>query len=370
MKAPPRRICFVTGTRAEFGLMRTALRSDRRHPDLELQIIATGMHLDPRHGRGVAQLKSEGWNIDATVPWPPANDPTSVAVRTGQATIGLARVYERLESDVVLVVGDRVEAFAAASAAHLSHRILAHVHGGDRALGQLDDSLRHAITKLSHLHFPATKQSANRLERMGEDRWRIHHVGSPGNDGITASAVPWKTLTKNFPALRRRRYALLVLHPTDPDPKIEQARATLLLKLTREAGFEQIVIIHPNNDPGAAGILRAWSSAKSEIVTILPDVPRDLYLSLLANAAALIGNSSSGIIESAAFATPTLDIGPRQAGRERPANVIHSHWSTRKLRRPSTASIPRNAPAAPPKTTPTPATAPAAALLKPLPPCP
>src|SRR5205823_3026318 len=157
----PRTICFVTGTRADFGLMQSTLRAIAAHPNLRLQIIATGMHLDPAHGRTIDQIGRDGFKVDATVPWKPAgSNLTLLAQETGAATALLAAAYAKLNSDIILVVGDRVEAFAAATAAHLSGKILAHVHGGDRAQGQVDDTLRHAITKLAHIHFPATKQSA------------------------------------------------------------------------------------------------------------------------------------------------------------------------------------------------------------------
>ena len=172
-----RRVCFVTGTRAEFGLMRSTLDAIRRHARLRLQLVCTGMHLDPAHGRTVETIRADGWPVDAEVPWGNEHSPlgsangspTHNARSTGTAMAALAEAYEALGSDVVVVVGDRVEAFAAAAAAHVAHVPVAHVHGGDRALGQVDDSLRHAISKLAHVHFPATRQSAQRLKRLGED---------------------------------------------------------------------------------------------------------------------------------------------------------------------------------------------------------
>src|SRR5437762_2002209 len=133
----------------------------------------------------------------------------NVARATGEAMAAMAQAFDRLHSDIVLVTGDRVEPFAAASAAHLSGRIVAHVHGGDRALGQVDDTLRHAITKLAHVHFPATPASAQRLRKLGEDPWRIHRVGSPGIDSIAAQAMTFPELRAEFPSLARRRFALL-----------------------------------------------------------------------------------------------------------------------------------------------------------------
>ena len=183
-----RRICFVTGTRAEFGLVQSVLAAIESHPKLQLQLIVTGMHLSRRHGRSVDSIHQR---IDAVVPWSSGDvSPLRIAQRTGHAIARLAEEFERLQSDIVLIVGDRVEAFAAASAGHISGKIVAHVHGGDRALGQVDDSLRHAITKLSHLHFAATNESAQRIAKLGEDRHRIFTVGAPGIDEIADAASP------------------------------------------------------------------------------------------------------------------------------------------------------------------------------------
>ena len=143
--------------------MRSVLKSIESDPRLKLQIVATGMHLDRRHGRTLEQIP----NVTAIVDWPKS----SRAIAVGTAISKLSKTFATLKPDIVLVVGDRVEAFAAAAAAHLGDIAVAHVHGGDRALGQMDDSLRHAITKLAHIHFPATPRSARRLEKMGEDRW-------------------------------------------------------------------------------------------------------------------------------------------------------------------------------------------------------
>jgi UDP-hydrolysing UDP-N-acetyl-D-glucosamine 2-epimerase len=314
----------VTGTRAEFGLMQITLRAIQAHPALELQLLVTGMHLDRAHGRSVNAIRNEGWRVDATVPWPRATTPSSSAMSTGAAMAGIAKAFERLRSDVVLVVGDRVEAFAAAAAGHVGGRVVAHVHGGDRALGQVDDSLRHAITKLAHVHFPATAKSAERLIRLGEDRWRVRRVGSPGVDGIREAAASPREVAIAIPGLKRHQFALLVLHPTVTDESVERCTAEMVLRATRSAGFRHIVIVHPNNDPGGRGIAGCWDAhSDDERLIIRRDIARPLFLGLMRDAAVLVGNSSSGIIEAASFGTPVVDIGPRQAGRERSANVTH-----------------------------------------------
>ena len=327
-----RTICFVTGTRADFGLMQSTLRAIASHPKLALQLIVTGMHLDAAHGRTINDIKRSGWRVDAIVPWKPAkNDLSALAVETGKATARLADAFARLDPDIVLVLGDRVEAFAAATAAHLSGRILAHIHGGDRAQGQVDDSLRHALTKLAHLHFPATRQSAERIARLGEDAWRIRTVGAPGLDRITADALEWEEHQPQTHARRRGGYALLILHPTDADNELEYQRAKMLIRACLDAGVLEIVAVDPNNDPGSQGIVRALREAGG--VTRHSNLGRGAFLGLLRDAAMLVGNSSAGIIEAASFGTPVLDIGPRQAGRERGANVTTVPFNPTAVRR-------------------------------------
>ena len=296
--------------------MRLVLRAIQSDPGLQLQIIVTGMHLDSRHGRTIEQIQNDGWPIDAVVDW---NDPSRAAA-VGKAIAALSKTFKRLKPDIVLIVGDRVEALAAATAAHLDDITVAHVHGGDRALGQMDDSLRHAISKLAHLHFPATRKSARRLEKMGEDRWRIHRAGSPGIDGIKLIAASPAKLAREFPGLKQ--FALVVLHPMDADDSLEFRRAAMISNAIRKAGISRAVVIYPNNDPGSRGIIRKWASLSGDPrFTVRPDVPRDIFLGLLCDAVVLVGNSSSGIIEAASFHTPVIDIGDRQLGRERCGDV-------------------------------------------------
>lgn len=323
-----RRICFVTGTRAEFGLMRSTLSAIAANESLELQLIVTGMHLDRACGRSVNAIAAEGWRIDAIIPWKRGDGTeTASAVAAGRAIAALAPAFARLQTDIVLVAGDRVEAFAAASAAHIAGKIVAQVHGGDRALGLIDDSLRHAIAKLAHLHFPATAASAERLSRLGENPWRIFQTGSPAIDEIAAGPAPWPVVARQFPRLARKRYALLALHPQTNDAAKEQSNANLLLRSVNRSGFAGIVIVYPNNDPGSDGIRAAWDAVRDDPAVIARrDLPRATYLALLRDAAVLAGNSSSGIIEAASFGTPVLDLGDRQAGRERGGNVIHANF--------------------------------------------
>jgi GDP/UDP-N,N'-diacetylbacillosamine 2-epimerase (hydrolysing) len=313
--------------------MEGTLRAIQGRRELELQLVVTGMHLDRRHGRTVDEIRRDGWRVDAVVPWRPAGDDlTKLAEQTGAAGARLARAFDRLGSDIVLAVGDRVEAFAAASAGHLCGRLVAHVHGGDRALGQVDDALRHAITKLAHVHFAATSESADRILRLGEDRRRVHLVGSPGLDGLREQALSWSAHQPITLAGKRLRYALVVLHPTSADEAAEHRRAAMILAACRRFDFEEIHVVWPNNDPGARGIVRCWKEHPHAIAMWHENLMRPAFLGLLRDAAVLVGNSSSGIIEAASFGTPVIDVGDRQKGRLAGENVTNVPFNERALR--------------------------------------
>ncbi|MGN6726682.1 MAG: UDP-N-acetylglucosamine 2-epimerase [Tepidisphaeraceae bacterium] len=317
-----RRVLYVTGTRAEFGLMRQTLAAIKSHPALQLQFVVTGMHLSRAHGHTIDGIRADGWTIDAKIPWKDATAQTA-----GDAMRRMADAFDRLKPDIVLLAGDRVEPFSAAGAAALAGLCIAHVHGGDRAQGQLDDSLRHAITKLSHLHFPATRASAERLYQLGEDRFRIHLVGTPGLDGVKALARQGDPA-----ACPTTPFALIALHPDTPVESLQAARAIELAAAAKSAGIERAVVVYPNNDPGWHGIARAWERRLPAGWTPHRDLPRPTFLRCLREAALLIGNSSSGIIEAATFGTPVINIGDRQRGRQRSANVIDVDWNPKALR--------------------------------------
>ncbi len=351
------RIAFVTGTRAEYGLMVRVLRAIERHPRLELHVVVTGMHLDRSLGHTLDDVAADRWQRLHTVAWKQQDTPVSTAAATGRAITALSKLFATLQIDTALVVGDRVEAFAAATAAHLCRIRVAHVHGGDRALGQVDDALRHAITKLAHLHFAATDDSARRIIRLGENPAHVHVVGSPGVEDITREALPWCEVSAELAKLSRpisgagragrrhdapparRGYALLALHPVDPDARIERMRTLTILRALAAHGPGRVVAIGPNNDPGSGGIVAALAEAMEmggdvmPVLTVVPSAPREMFLGLLNHAALLIGNSSSGIIEAGSFGTPVINVGPRQQGRLHGSNVTHSGYDLRGLAR-------------------------------------
>jgi len=348
-----RRICVVTGTRAEYGVLRTVMRAIDRHPRLELQLIVTGMHLLRRFGHTVDDIRADGWRIDAMVRMQSGRDDAiAEAEAVGRGIQGIARALRRLRSDVVLVTGDRVEAFAGAAAGACARRCVAHIHGGDRALGDVDDLLRHAITKLAHVHFVATRDAARRVRRLGEEPGRIFRVGAPGLDEIRAIRKPSAAqLREMLGGNDVREYAMIVQHPWGRPAEQERRDMLATLSAVQAAGLSG-VILYPNSDPGHSGIIQAveeWVSGcgvpasaprssgpgarvpggRTRFPGLKPglcdpspvrwfvtrSLDRDTYIRLLKGARVLVGNSSSGIIESAAAGVPAVNIGPRQRGR-------------------------------------------------------
>lgn len=317
-----RRVLVVTGSRAEFGLLEPVMRAVDAHPALDLRVAVAGSHLvgAARTGREVEAR----WPIAATVPMQGDEPRTRLAdaAALGRGVVGFAGAIADLGPAWVVVLGDRIEAFAAAGAASVAGVAVAHLHGGDRAEGIADDAVRHAITKLAHLHLPATDESARRLIRMGEDPARVRVVGSPAIDDL-ARHEPMPD--ERWRALGQPEAALL-LHPVGRDDDAEAADARAILESVR--GVRPLALA-PNHDPGRAGIDRVWREAhdRGEIAAFVEHLPRAEFVGLLKRLASsggvLVGNSSAGLIEAAALRVPVVDIGPRQGGRQRPGNVLH-----------------------------------------------
>ena len=321
--ADRRRVAVVTGTRAEFGLLAPVMRAVRDHPGLALRTVVAGAHFLPP--AETWREVEEAFGVDARVPMqrPGATGRIADAEALGEGVAGCAREFARLGPSWVVVLGDRTEAFAAAAAASIAGIAVAHLHGGDRAEGVADEAMRHAITKLAHLHLPATQESAGRIARMGEDAWRVRVVGSPAMDGL-AGVRPLGDA--EFQRLGSPD-AVFLMHPVGRSDDDEARDAAAVLAGLRG---RRVLALAPNFDPGREGIARAIREAG---VSAIDHLPRGVWLSLLRRLAdaeprgVLVGNSSAGLIEAAGLggsgtALAVVDIGPRQAGRERAANVI------------------------------------------------
>lgn len=315
-----RRIAVVTGTRADYGLLRSTMEAIDRHANLSLDVVAAGMHLLPKFGRTVDEIVRDGWRVAARVRMQRGDDGAlDQAEGLGRGVAGIARFLEKAQTNIVVVLGDRVEAIAGALAAVTTGRFVAHVHGGDRAPGDFDEGIRFAITKLAHLHLPATRGAARRIIRAGEDPGRVHWVGAPGLDRLTQ-------LLHGADRLNARCGRAIVLHhPCGRSALREHRVMRTLLKAVAQEGLTR-TIIYPNSDRGHTGIIEAIEShrrlAAKGSVEVVRSLDRDTYLRLLISSDLLVGNSSSGIIEAASAGTPVVNVGSRQEGRERSGRAV------------------------------------------------
>ncbi len=320
-----RKILYVTGTRADFGLMASTLQAIAAHPVLELQIVVTGMHLSPTYGLTVREIEALGLPVSARVPVNvEARTPLAMSEGVGEMVVGLSRALADLRPDLVMVIGDRGEMLAAAIAAlHLAIPVL-HLHGGERS-GTIDEPVRHAITKLSHWHFVATEASRERVVRMGERPDHVWITGAPSLDGLAAlAATPRAEVLRALQLPEAARYVLVLFHPVVQEIRDMHAQTLQLAQALHDAlpAGTHVVWLSPNSDAGSSEILQALDDADHSLtVHRIAHLPRPQFVAALKHAEALVGNSSAGIIEAASLGTPVVNIGTRQRDRERNANT-------------------------------------------------
>lgn len=318
-----RKVCYVSGTRADFGLMCSTLQRINADPRLQLGICVTGMHLLPEYGNTVAEIEAAGLPVVARIPVAlDGSDGRTMALALAAELAGLVDAFSTQAPDLVLLLGDRGEMLAGALAALHLNIPLAHIHGGERS-GTVDEPVRHAISKLSHYHFTATGDARERLIRMGENPARIFVSGAPGLDDITRNTThDRQQLFAAYGFSPSRPLALLVFHPVLQEAGLARDQ-TLQILAGLTAADCQVLALMPNADAGGAQVgaaLSDWATGRNG-VRLLRHLPRDDYLNCLANVDLLIGNSSSGIIEAASFGLPVVNVGNRQEGRERSSNV-------------------------------------------------
>jgi UDP-hydrolysing UDP-N-acetyl-D-glucosamine 2-epimerase len=311
-----KRIAVVTGSRAEFGLLRPVMTAIAAQPTLELAVIAAGSHL-LLPANTVHEVK-QAFRVGGVVPMQQPGKHTRIddAEALGRGIARFARTFYKMNVDCVVVLGDRIEAFAAAAAASVGGVPLAHIHGGDRAEGVADEAMRHAITKLAHIHFPATRASADRIARLGEPQSSIHVVGSPAIDGL--SSIGDNATEVGNPEV------VILHHPCGLSEADERAHAAAIVGACKG----RVLVLAPNHDPGRLAVMETLRSAAERNNWLFVDhLPRERFVAVLKHLAktngVLIGNSSAGLIEAAAIGCKVVNVGPRQAGRESAANAIH-----------------------------------------------
>jgi GDP/UDP-N,N'-diacetylbacillosamine 2-epimerase (hydrolysing) len=318
-----RRICYITGTRADFGLMRSTLQGIHSAPGLELAIVATGMHLAPQYGATIGDIEAAGLPIAARVPvdLEPTTGAT-MARNIGHMLAAFVDALLQIRPSAVLLLGDRGEMLAGALAAiHLNIPVV-HLHGGERS-GTVDESVRHAISKLAHYHLVATEAARQRLMAMGELPAHVITTGAPGLDGIESLAtIGREQLLRDEQLDPSQPVALLIYHPVLQEAGSGGAEIAAIIAVLLRCGL-QVLALEPNSDAGGSEIREALRQrADTKGLRVITHLPRERFVSWMAAADLMAGNSSAGIIEAASFGTPVVNIGSRQNLRERNANVI------------------------------------------------
>lgn len=319
-----RQVAVITVGRSDYGLLRPVLREIAATKGLSLRLIVAGAHLERSQGLTVREILADGWKPAARVKVPAADTPEGISRAMGAACAGFAAAYARLKPALIVVLGDRYEMHAAALAALPFTIPVAHLHGGELTHGAFDDSLRHSITKLSHLHLTANRVYARRVRQLGEEPRRVFMTGSPAIDNIRTTSLLSRSELEADLVLDLSRPTLLVTFHTTTLEWRDARRQTRELLAALPASGLQAVVTMPNADTGNADVrrlLRAFAAGRRE-VRLVESLGSRRYLSLMAHAAAMLGNSSSGLVEAPSFRLPAINVGTRQGGRLRAKNVI------------------------------------------------
>lgn len=323
-----RRIAVFTGTRAEYGLLYWLMKDIQVSSQLELQVIVSGMHLSPEFGETWKEIKADGFPIDAKIEMLLSSDtPVGVVKSVGLGTIGFADALDRLRPDLLVVLGDRFEALAVVQAALVMRIPVAHIHGGEITEGAYDDAIRHAITKMASLHFTAAEPYQRRVIQMGERPETVFNVGAIGLDHLFHDQImSLDDLSASLKFSVRSPYLLVTYHPVTAAEENPETTFQAMLSAIDDFPEHQVILTYPNADNGGRSIipiLERYARDNSYRVLAIPSLGFRRYVSALKHAAAMIGNSSSGIIEAPAFGVPTVNIGSRQLGRLAAASVLH-----------------------------------------------
>lgn len=321
-----RKITVTTGTRADYGLLRKTIRLIDSNKKLELYLLVTGMHLSKKHGETINEIKQDGFKIFKKFPGLPKNDDlfhTSLAL--GEQITKFSKIFHEIKPDINLVLGDRDEMLASSLAASHMNIPNAHIHGGDKTRAGIDENNRHSITKISHIHFVATKKSKERVLRMGENPKYIFLTGSPNVDEIKQNRITLKNeLNKKYSIDIRGNEILLVFHPVTTQINSTKQQIKKILNVLKNLEKTTIAIA-PNSDAGNEIIFKELKnfSKKNPFFHYFKNVPRNDFLGFLNNMGVLLGNSSAGMIEASYFSIGVVNLGIRQKGREHGKNVIN-----------------------------------------------
>ena len=323
-----KKIAVFTGTRAEYGLLYWLLKDIQTDSELTLQLLVSGMHLSSEFGETYKQIEQDGFTIDEKIEILLSSDTAvGTAKSMGLGVLGFSDAFSRLEPDALVILGDRFEALAAAQTAMILRIPILHLHGGEITEGAYDDAIRHAITKLSYLHGTSTEQYRQRVIQLGESPERVYNIGAIGLDHLTRSdfmSVNEIGNSLNFDL--KQPYFLVTYHPVTLGEEPPERSFIELLNALNEFKEHKVIITYPNADDGGRRIIpiiEDYANQNSDRVCVIPSLGQKRYLSVVKNAAVVIGNSSSGIIEVPSFNVPTVDVGLRQKGRLAAKSVIN-----------------------------------------------
>lgn len=328
-------IAVVTTSRADYGIYKPVLRELEANPDFELLLYVTGMHLSPEFGLTEQKIREDGFNVAEQIESLLSSDtPAGTAKSVGLGVLGFAEVFSRSPPDLLIILGDRFEMFAAAAAAVPFGIPIAHIHGGELTVGAIDEAFRHSLTKMSHLHFVATKEYRYRVIQLGEEPWRVHVTGAPSLDNIKNLAIaPREELEAMLEIEFDEGPAIVTFHPVTRDEGKDRDYARELIAAL-EGLSKPIVITYPNADAGGRAICTEFRefAEKHENVRMVDSLGSRAYFGLMRLASVMVGNSSSGIIEAASFGLPVVDVGDRQGGRTRGLNVVSVGHSRKEIK--------------------------------------
>jgi UDP-N-acetylglucosamine 2-epimerase (non-hydrolysing)/GDP/UDP-N,N'-diacetylbacillosamine 2-epimerase (hydrolysing) len=328
-----KKIVYITGTRADYGLMHSTLHSIEKQHNLDLSLVVTSMHLSHEFGYTIQEIERDNFKVAAKIPVLSDQDTGSAMVKSyGRLVIELADVLEDVNPDVVLLLGDRWETMAGAVVGAYMNRLVAHVAGGELS-GSIDEPNRHVITRFAHLHFVPTEDSAQRLVKMGEETQRIYVVGAPGLDDIVKkNYCSPQMLEENFSLDLNAPILLIVQHPV----MAEHEKADEQMRITLKAVVKfrhQTIVVYPNADAGGRRMIKVINEYgnRFRFLRSYENLSRETFLGLMAVSTAIIGNSSCGLTEAPSFKLPAINIGTRQRGRLRAKNVIDVEYNVSEI---------------------------------------
>lgn len=329
-----RKVLVVTGTRSEYGLLYWTMKEIEKDESLQLQLVVTGNHLVKEYGYTIDLIKKDEFKIDDEIDMIVSSERKSSIVKSmGLEMIQIAQCFDRLKPDILLILGDRYETFVAATCAMMMNIPIAHMNGGESTEGAIDEQIRHAITKISHIHFPGAEYYKEIIIKMGEEPWRVFNVGQAGIENVKKIKLLEKCeLKKELNISFDKPIFLITYHPVTLDIENVEEQINTLLESLKEFDAEYI-FTYPNADFGSKIIIGKVNDfvKKNKYANIYHSLGQKRYLSLLKYSSVMIGNSSSGIIESPIFKVPVVNIGERQKGRLRNNNIIDVGYSKEEI---------------------------------------